>query len=106
MYRNKLSHIFFKIKDKQLQREILTICKKDADDYCERYSLEIYEFWLVVFLWKLADRLYFLYAKEDDFHRSYMITGDLQTYRSYYRNKFDEIFEREDHLRWCFSTIY
>lgn len=100
MYRNNLSNLFFKIKDEQIQRKILKFCKEDADAYCERYSLETKEFWLTVFLRELADRLYFLYSKEDDFAVSYKITGDLQTYRSYYRNKFDEIIEREDNLRW------
>lgn len=96
MYRNDLSRLFFKIKDEQIQRKILTLCKEDADDYCVRYSLEFEEFWLTVFLWKLADRLYCLYSKENDFQ----VVGELQTYRSYYRNKFDEIIEREDNLRW------
>ena len=100
MYRNNLSRLFFKIKDEQIQRKILILCKEDADKYCERYSLETKDFWLTVFLRELADRLYFLYSKEDDFDVSYKITGDLQIYRSYYRNKFDEIIEREDNLRW------
>lgn len=96
MYRNDLAKLFFKIKDEQIQRKILTLCKEDADDYCVRYSLEFEEFWLTVFLKELADRLYCLYSKEDDFY----VVGDLQTYRSYYRNKFDEILERENNLRW------
>ena len=100
MYRNNLAQLFFKIKDEQIQRKILIFCKEDADDYCERYSLETKEFWLTVFLWKLADRLYCLYGKENCFNVSYVITGKLQTYRSYYRNKFDEIIERENNLRW------
>ena len=53
-----------------------------------------------MFLWKLADRLYCLYSKENDFNVTYMITGDLQTYRSYYRNKFDEILEREARVKY------
>ncbi len=100
MYRNKLSELFFKIKDEQIQRKILKFCKEDADDYCEKYSLETKEFWLTVFLMQLANNLYSLYSKEDDFNVTYMITGALQTYRSYYRNKFDEIIERENNLRW------
>ena len=96
MYRNDLAELFFKIKDEQIQRKILIFCKEDADAYCERYSLETKEFWLTVFLWKLADRLYFLYSKEINFN----VVGKLQTYRSYYRNKFDEIIERENNLRW------
>ena len=96
MYRNDLAKLFFKIKDEQIQRKILIFCKEDADDYCVRYSLEFEEFWLTVFLKELADRLYCLYSKEDDFY----VVGDLQTYRSYYRNKFDEILERENNLRW------
>jgi hypothetical protein len=100
MYRKKISELFFKIKDEHIQRQILKFCKEDTDDYCERYSLKTKEFWLTVFLWKLADRLYCLYSKENDFNVTYKITGDLQTYRSYYRNKFDEIIERENNLRW------
>ena len=96
MYRKKISELFFKIKDEQIQRQILKFCKEDTDDYCERYSLKTKEFWLTVFLWKLADRLYFLYSKE---YNPYVV-GDLQIYRSYYRNKFDEIIERENNLRW------
>ena len=102
MYRNDLSRLFFKIKDEQIQRKILKFCKEDADAYCERYSLETKEFWLTVFLKELADRLYFLYGKEDDFN-AYKIVADLQTYRSYYRNKFDEIIERENNLRWHYD---
>lgn len=100
MYRNDLSSLFFKIKDEQIQRKILKYCKEGADDYCERYSLETKEFWLTVFLMQLANNLYSLYGKEDCFNVSYLITGKLQTYRSYYRNKFDEIIERENNLRW------
>ena len=96
MYRNDLSRLFFKIKDEQIQRKILILCKEDADDYCVRYSLETKEFWLTVFLKELSDRLYCLYSKE---YNPYVV-GDLQTYRSYYRNKFDEILERENNLRW------
>ena len=96
MYRNDLSRLFFKIKDEQIQRQILILCKEDADDYCVRYFLETKEFWLTVFLKELADRLYCLYSKEIN----YNVVGDLQTYRSYYRNKFDEILERENNLRW------
>lgn len=96
MYRKKISELFFKIKDEHIQRQILIFCKEDTDDYCERYSLKTKEFWLTVFLKELADRLYCLYSKE---YNPYVV-GELQTYRSYYRNKFDEILERENNLRW------
>ena len=101
MYRNDLARLFFKIKDEEIQRKILTLCKEDADDYCVRYSLEFEEFWLTVFLRELANRLYHFYSVKEisDFD----VVGKLQTYRSYYREKFDEIIERENNLRWHYD---
>ena len=101
MYRDNLSRLFFKIKDEQIQRKILTLCKKDADDYCERYSFELNgEFWLTVFLRQFANQLYYFYGKGNDFD----VISKLQNYRSYYREKFDEILERENNLRWHYDV--
>ena len=97
MYRDNLSRLFFKIKDEQIQRKILTLCKEDADDYCERYSLETNnDFWLTVFLRQFANQLYYFYSNKEDFD----VVNKLQNYRNYYREKFDEILERENNIRW------